>query len=252
MQFVKRNYLLLLILISGLALRLYNFTAISLWHDEAFSVLLIRYPWREMIYRIGLDVHPPMYYIFLRLWHYGFGDSLASLRGFSVLFGILTIAAAYIFVKTAFNNERAALIAAALIALNPFQIQYVTEARMYTMGAFFAIAAAWALIKALRAQNEYYAGTSGTKRFLLIYYFLFIASTSIIIYTHYYLLFVAVALGLYGFIFQIRLYKTDYKKYGWLVGSVALIGLLFLPWLRTFLFQFRQVGAGYWIPPMDR
>jgi uncharacterized membrane protein len=84
-----KNYLPLgIITLSALAVRLYKLTAISLWHDEAFSALLVRYSWSEMIHRIGLDVHPPMYYIFLRFWHYLFGDSLFSLRAFSVLFGL--------------------------------------------------------------------------------------------------------------------------------------------------------------------
>jgi hypothetical protein len=31
-----------------------------------------------MMYRIGLDVHPPLYYITLRFWHYLFGDGIKS------------------------------------------------------------------------------------------------------------------------------------------------------------------------------
>jgi uncharacterized membrane protein len=86
---MKKYYPIFLILILGLLLRLYHNTNISLWHDEAFSALLIKYPWQEMLYRIGLDVHPPAYYIFLRIWHYIFSDSLLSLRLFSVFFGVV-------------------------------------------------------------------------------------------------------------------------------------------------------------------
>jgi hypothetical protein len=32
----------------------------------------------------------------------------------------------------------------------------------------------------------------------------------------------------------------------------VLLAVLFLPWLKTFLFQFKQVSGNYWIPPMDR
>lgn len=237
-SFIKTNWALLSVAAGGFILRLWHLTSISLWHDEAFSALLIKYSWGEMMYRIGLDVHPPMYYIFLRFWHYIFGDSLFALRGMSVLFGVATIIATYYFVNYVFNNRRAALIAALLVAVNPFQAQYVTEARMYTMGAFFAIAGALALVAALRTKKAWY-------------YFWFVLCSAIMLYTHYYLIFMVAALGLYGLWHTFRENKFAVKKYWQIVLSGILIGASFLPWLKIFLFQLRQVGAGYWIPPMD-
>src|SRR5688572_20559441 len=86
------------IFILGGLLRFYHNTAVALWHDEAFSALYLRYSWGEMMHRIGLDVHPPLYYWVLRIWSYVFGSSLLSLRSLSILFGILTIYAGYLFV----------------------------------------------------------------------------------------------------------------------------------------------------------
>lgn len=257
-NYILSNLSLLGIAVLGLLLRLWNLTSISLWHDEAFSALLIKYSWGEMMHRIGLDVHPPMYYIFLRIWSYVFGNSLFSLRGMSVLFGVGTVIAVYYFVNYAFKNRKAALLAALLVAVNPFQIQYVTEARMYTMGAFFAVSAAFALSAALRTQSAYYATKANIvlrsqlkKRFLL-YYALFTLSSVILIYTHYYLLFTVAALGLYAVIYCAVYFRLQLKRWIWTVLAGIGIGILFLPWLKVFLFQFKQVGAGYWIPPMDK
>ncbi len=80
LNFLNKYWILLLVIAGGTGLRLFNLTKISLWHDEAFSALLIKYSWGEMFYRIGLDVHPPLYYVFLRFWHYIFGHSLFSMR----------------------------------------------------------------------------------------------------------------------------------------------------------------------------
>lgn len=255
--YISNNIALIGIAIAGLLLRLWHLTSISLWHDEAFSALLIKYSWSEMMMRIGLDVHPPMYYIFLRIWSYIFGHSLFSLRGMSVLFGVLAIITTYYFVNYVFQNRRAALIAAALIAVNPFQVQYVTEARMYTMGAFFAIAAAFALSAALRNQSLYYATVANEvlreqlkKRFLK-FYALFVLSSAILIYTHYYLLFMVAALGAYALLYCIIKFRAQFSRYGWVILSGVLIAVSFIPWLKIFIFQFKQVGAGYWIPPMD-
>ncbi len=257
-KFISSNLTLIGIGALGLLLRLWHLTSISLWHDEAFSALLIKYSWGEMMHRIGLDVHPPLYYIFLRFWSYVFGHSLFSLRGMSVLFGVGTIIAVYYLVNYAFGNRKAALLAALLVAVNPFQVQYVTEARMYTMGAFFAIAAALALLAALRTQKAYYEAAKNPlfqielKKKVWLYYILFTLCASVLTYTHYYLLFTVAALGLYGIIYCAVNYRLQLKKWLWLVFSGVMIGVLYVPWLKTFLFQFKQVGAGYWIPPMDR
>jgi hypothetical protein len=141
-------------------------------------------------------------------------------------------------------------------------VQYVTEARMYTMGAFFAVLAAYFLIKALRGQREYYERldiniphspeASRMRRSFLLAYLWFVICSSIIIYTHYYLLFSAAALGVYALYYHWQSYKDKFQRYGWMILSFILISISFLPWLKIFIFQFRQVGGNYWIPPMDR
>ncbi|MCX6797516.1 MAG: glycosyltransferase family 39 protein, partial [Candidatus Doudnabacteria bacterium] len=259
---MKKYWLITLILIIGTALRFWHNTDISLWHDEAFSALLIKYPWHEMFYRIGLDVHPPMYYIFLRLWHYIFGDSLLSLRGFTVFFSVGTIWAVWMFVKEAFKDGKYAIWAALLVAFNPFQIQYATEARMYTMGAFFAVLAAYFLTKALHLQKDLYQDSQNhipnlpeyfeDRRRMLWNYLGFSLSVIILIYTHYYLLFTAAAICFYGLVYLYFHHEGSIKKYLYILISYLLIFISFIPWLKTFLFQYKQVGAGYWIPPMDR
>lgn len=258
---MKKYWALIFILAGGTALRFYHNLDVSLWHDEAFSALLIKYPWPEMMYRLGLDVHPPMYYIFLRLWSYIFGDSLLSLRGMSIFFGSASIWAGWLFVRQAFKNEKAALWAALLLAINPFQLRFVTEARMYTMGAFFAILAGYFLIRLLNLQKQLHEAEAlhmphlpadiKNRNLLILNYIGFIASTIIIIYTHYYLFFTAAALGLYGLLYLYFHHKWDAKKYFWYLGSWLIIAASFLPWLKVFLFQLHQVEAGYWIAKMN-
>src|ERR1700745_3820400 len=102
-----------------------------------------------MWYGIGLVVPPPLYYWLLRVWGYVFGQGLLSLRGFSILFGVLTIWAGYLFVKAAFKNEKLAIVAPFFLAINPFQIQYSLEARMYTLGTFLVMLSSYLLVKAL-------------------------------------------------------------------------------------------------------
>lgn len=230
------SYLVLpLILLAGGLLRFYQNTAVALWHDEAFSALFMRYPWSEMMYRIGLDVHPPLYYIILRFWTYLAGQSLLSLRLLSIIFGVLTIWAGYLFIKTAFQNRLLAIVAALFLALNPFQIQYALEARMYTLGTFLILLSSYFLV---RAQER--------KKFW-IWYGLAIAAG---LYTHYYIVFSIAAQGLFVILHFLKTRQA--KVFARAIGAYLLAAVLYLPWVPTLLAQIKRVEQSYWIPPMDQ
>lgn len=235
----KNNIYLLLVLAIGFLLRLYNLAAIALWHDEAFSALLIKYPWPEMFQRIAADVHPPFYYIVLRFWHYIFGDSLFALRSFSLFFGMLTIGFAYLFVKRAFKNDFLAIVSALLIAVNPFQIQFSQEARMYTLGSFLILFSSWLILRAIESR----------KVIDWVFYGI-VAGMSFL--THYFLMFSVAAQGIFllGWLFikNRENLRQNFKNIFW---AYFVCGLVFLPYLPTFLKQFNQVQDSYWIPKMS-
>ncbi len=259
MATVKRYLPLIAVLAVAVLLRFYHLTAISLWHDEAFSALLPGYGWSEMFYRIGLDVHPPVYYVLLKLWGQLFDLSLFSLRSFSAVFGVASVYMTWLLVRRAFSSERFALTAALLVAVNPFQAQYSPEARMYTLGGFIALAAAYSLVVALQNQRALSEtgriGAAdgmlrGSRRAAAFGYLAFAVLAAAGALTHYYLLFTDVALALYGLVYAWRHFR-GLRAYLPLGLSFLLSGALFLPWLKVFLFQLKQVGGGYWIPPIN-
>lgn len=231
----SQTFWLFPILLLGAFFRYYHNTDVSLWHDEAFSALYIHYPWGEMMHRIALDVHPPLYYWTLRLWSYVFGSSLLSLRSLSILFGVLTIYAGYLFVKQAFKNEKLAILAAFFLAINPFQGQYAIEARMYTLGTFLILLSSYLLVKALESN----------KKSDWAYYGIAVAAC---FYTHYYLFFSIAAQGLYFLYCQWKDKKLNIN--GW--GAYILSVVLFIPWIPTLLVQVKRVEKAYWIPAPDR
>lgn len=239
----KFYLIFILILVLAAALRFYNITAISLWHDEAFSALLIKYPFPEMIYRIGLDVHPALYYIILKPWAYLFSDSLFSLRAFSAFFGILTVWGVYLLIKEVFNRKKLGLLAALFVAINPFQVAYGAEARMYTLGTFLIVFASYFLTKAL---------FSGRLRHFILYAVFLAASFHI----HYYLLFSVFAHLVYILIWLLKNHRfkiiswVKNKKFLYFISAWVFSGLLFLPWASWFFYQVRQVQENYWIPKM--
>ena len=239
----KALSILFLALILTSAFEIYNLTKISLWHDEAFSALLIKYDFGEMIYRIGLDVHPPFYYIVLRGWDSLFGNSLFSLRAFSVFFSILMVLAAYLLVKEAFRNRKLALFSSLLLAFSSFQIQYAMEARMYVLGTFLIILSSYFILKALKTKNW-------------SWWLLYALAVSAGIYTHYYVFFSVLAQGIFLLCWVFK--ESRFSLAAWLKnktlwlasGAYGLVALFYLPWLNIFLRQLGQVQESYWIPPM--
>lgn len=130
--------MIFLILILGLILRLINLHQ-SLWLDESISALAVKSQsfWGILTQFSPGDVHPPLYYLVLKLWTNFFGYSEIALRFPSVLFGVVASYFVYLIAK-----KKIALLAALFLAVNPLAIYYSQEARMYSL-ALFAVTASF-------------------------------------------------------------------------------------------------------------
>lgn len=137
------NIYLGLIIFIGLLFRLVNLNQ-SLWLDEAITAVAVKSDtFVGLITKFSPgDFHPPLYYLFLKLWTNLFGYSEIALRIPSVIFGVLTIFVVYKIGKKLFN-EKTGLVAALLIATNPLAIYYSQEARMYSLAALAVGASIW-------------------------------------------------------------------------------------------------------------
>lgn len=82
-----------------------------------------------------------LYTYTLHYWSKIFGLGDANLRILSLLFNLLTIILIFVFVRTHFQSEKLALLAAFLSAISPFYINYAQVARNYAMLFFFSLLA---------------------------------------------------------------------------------------------------------------
>jgi len=220
---------------------IFNLTAVSLWHDESFSALLVEYDFNEMMERIKLDVHPPLYYVFLRGWDFAFGNSLFALRMFSVFFSALAIASVYLFTNQAFKKRGLTILTSLIYAVSYFQVQYAMEARMYALGTFLVVMASYFFLRALEEKKWKW-------------WLLYAIAVSAGIYTHYFVAFWILAHGLY-LVYHI-FKEAKFSPSLWLknksfqlgIGSYLLILISYIPWMGTFLKQTAQVQENYWIP----
>ncbi len=195
-------------------LRVQNLTYHSIWFDEAVS---IRWAQSSVARILDVSMHlvedrlPPLYYLLLKGW-----VSLAGLTEFSVRFpsavlGTLLIAAVYAIGRRLFD-ARTGLLAAALVAVNPFLVWYSQETRMYALAA---------LLGALTVLAFHCAVTDGGARWWAAMGIFAAAG----LYTHLYTGFLLPALALW-----LALNPSALKKY-WLAfgGTMAAVSAAFVP-----------------------
>ena len=113
-------------------LRFHALAAKSFWFDEGISVAIARLDWynfARILWR--REANMSLYYLLLHFWLH-LGGSEFFVRSLSVLFAIASVPAIYLLGRRLFDS-RVGLIAAALLAVNAYHVQYSQEARAYSL-----------------------------------------------------------------------------------------------------------------------
>ena len=147
---VRASLLLLFSLCLALLLRLELLRDRSLWIDEALSLKLVEQgPQAILTTTATAEPHPPGYYLMLWLWTRAFPLGITQARVLSLVFGTASVVLTWV-IGRELIGPTAGLTAAALVALNPFQIFASNEARMYMPLQFAGLLATAALWNAVR------------------------------------------------------------------------------------------------------
>jgi mannosyltransferase len=222
--------ILLTLTVLGGFLRFYQIGSEGLWIDEAFSLWMAQHPLGEMWrWVVRIDQHPPLYYALLRLWTHIWGESEASLRSLSALFGTATIPLIYLLGRRLLD-ERTGLLSALILAISPFHIRLAQEARMYTLLAFSASLALYALSRIT---------ISSTRP--IWPRLLYISSTAAALWTHNTAIFLLIALNLIALLQQLRHASCVMRHSPFSI-------LLWLPWIPAFVVQSVGVYRQFWLP----
>src|SRR3989338_693444 len=122
------NKKIILIFLAAFLIRLIALNQ-SLWLDEAVTANVVRnFRFSQIVNGFSpTDFHPPLYYLFMKLWTNFFGYSEIALRMPSVLFSLLTGYVIYLI---------AGVWGATFFLFNPLIVYYSQEARMYMMATF--------------------------------------------------------------------------------------------------------------------
>ena len=118
----------------------------DIWFDEVFSVNFIQHSYKEIAVLTGKDVHPPLYYWYLKLFH-DIGKVLvpaASSIMLCKLASMLPFVGIFVYTLTAIRKNFGLHVAGLfwlLVMTMPQISNYTVEIRMYSLALFFITAA---------------------------------------------------------------------------------------------------------------
>ncbi|NLX10460.1 MAG: hypothetical protein GXY36_12455 [Chloroflexi bacterium] len=211
--------LLALILLLAWGLRMHKAEARSLWADEGWTMLLSQGPGLDDVVRtLADDQHPPLFFVLFRVWRGVAGETEFATRYFSILAGVLAVAAIYPLGRALFG-PLTGLLAALLLALADNHIDLSQEVRHYGLLALLIVLSSLFYARWWRRPTRAHAVG-------------YVLASIALLYTHY--------LGGFVLIVQLAHMLLTVRPARRLVQALVLFGTAcagFLPWLPVVIEQ---------------
>jgi len=193
-----------------LAIRFWNLTAPCLWFDEIFSVHAAEHPWNSILNFVALDlIHPPLFYLLLKIWVGVGGEGLFWLRLLPVVFSIIAIFPFIALCREFKLNFWMQILALFFLAVNGSLIKYAQEVRMYSLLMCIALFSMWLFLRYFN-RGKSFAGL--------------VIVNILLVYTHYFGWFVIASEVTAILIFQ----QIKWRR---IVLMFAIVFSSFLPWM---------------------
>lgn len=215
---------MLVILLLGLALGLYRLDLQAALGDDAFSLNIANQELGRLLWLAAHEPHPPIFYLLLWGWVRLAGDSEFSGRFVAVWWGVLAIAIIYRLGRQ-LAGRRTGLLGAFLLSINPFFVNYIQQARMYSMMVALSMASVW-FFAGLGSEQAGDRPVESFRRWLplwLAYYF----TTLLAVATHFFAFFIV---ALQNVVWLAMNRRRPWRLRPWLIVQGALL-LCYLPWV---------------------
>jgi len=234
-KLTKNNLLIfLLIFVAATVFYLFNIGFSDLWSDEIYTKSMLSGSLSDFYAKFKNDLHPPLYYLGLRLFTGLFGLNALSLRLFSVLGVLSTLLLGYFAGQRVFGKKGALYFCLMLISV-PMLAAYSHQARMYTWAAFS--------VTGVFLFSYLFMKTGKNRDLALLFVFTLMA-----FYIHYYSMAAAFVANVFVFMY---LLLTKNRKWLTHLFSLLLVTLLFLPWIFMFYVQVKRVQHAFWAPEVS-
>jgi uncharacterized membrane protein len=211
--FKQRGWLIVLLILFALyfAFRLWRLTATCLWFDEIFSVHAARHSFGGLFSFVAQDlIHPPLFYLLLKIWISIGSESLLWLRLFPVLFAVVAVVPFWFLCRELRLSFQTIALAFFFLTINGSLIKYAQEVRMYSVMFCLSLFSFWLFVKFFNSLENKILIALSIINLLLIY-------------THYFGWLIVVTEIIF-----FSLFSKD-KRDKFFFSFIALI-LLFVPW----------------------
>lgn len=227
-------------LVVGIALRFV--TRSPLWLDEALSANIAHLPIGQIPEALRHDGHPPLYYLLLHAWMAVFGTGDFAVRSLSGVCSLAALPLAWMIGRRR-GGSLLAWLTVGVLAMAPFALRYATETRMYSL-VVLLVFAGYLLVDDITRR-----GRDGALHLVG----LALVSGALLL-THYWSFWLVGAVEL---VLAWRWWRSRTPGDGTpAIGAaatqravaraflaIAAGGLLFLPWLPSFLYQSAHTGT---------
>ena len=242
---IIKNWIGIIALVSSIALIVlyaYEGRGTDIWYDEVFSLVFSSGGISDAIRLTGMDVHPPLYYIYLILFNklsiLFYPEAVIPLcKLASLVPWLFILIAGYTVIKKRYGYFTYGIFMLMITGM-PQVGNYYIEIRMYSLALAIITLAGWEALSIIEREENH--------KWLLLGTLVVLAA-----YTQYYALIAAVGVCIALFI----LILMSGKKKGSLLKHFVFMTLacvvLFLPWIPTLLSQITRVGSNYWIQPLS-
>jgi mannosyltransferase len=220
------------IFILAAGLRCIAINSRNIQYDDAFSFFISRISLNGIIQATAADTMPPLYYYLLHFWQL-ISTQIWFLRGLSVLFSLGAIAFLFLLIKRSVNIT-AGLWAGLFSAISPLQLYHAQDIRMYALLAFCGMGYAYYLFRCWED------ATQQSKD--LGYWMGVIGFGTAAMYTHNLAVFWIISPVVFFLI------KRNWNYLWKFIGSLAMIGLFFSPWLVQLPGQIQKIQNAFWTP----
>jgi hypothetical protein len=223
------NVLLLLIMIVAAFLRFYHYGAWSLSNDELSALSRLQFDNFSELINQGVkftDFHPAGVQVFLWSWVKLFGNGVWVVRLPFVVFGVLSVYFIFLIGKRWFN-ETVGLLAAATFAVLQYPVLYSQLARPYSPGLLFGLITVWFWTKIVFDKHKRFKDYAGFSVF-----------AALSAYTHHYSFLFVLIVGISGLFFL-----KGKSLWRYILAGLS-VGVLYLPHLDVFMYQFGIGGVG--------
>lgn len=213
--------------------------------DEYFTINLVKNSWTDVIRLTGLDVHPPLYYLAVKLDVAILGENFLAYHLVSFVCWIALVIVTEQFVSKVFGDKEA-LFAVLALCCAPNMLRYALQVRMYSMAMLLVTLGfytTWFL-------GEQYSKNSANKK-VWKYWVLLAVINVAAAYTHYFAGVAAVGVSC-ALLVYLLLTKRDYVRtlIQWCVYCL-IMAVLYLPWMFVMFKQMRDINGNYWITALS-